>query len=111
MSNQIIIIEKTENKGIALTNDGRFISITCNKGYQVGDTVNLMDVKVLNEKHRMSKIRPLAAIAALLIFTILTGSWAFIMPVEAAVLVVDINPSIEIYLDSQARILRTEALK
>lgn len=107
---RLLIMTKRKGYCVALTDDGAFVKVRCSKEVRVGDVVSAGNVIWLPSSTRNRALRKLAATAAILVMAVGLASWLFLWPVEAALIAVDINPSMELHLDTHGKVMRTVAL-
>ncbi|KLU59230.1 hypothetical protein CEB3_c42160 [Peptococcaceae bacterium CEB3] len=114
-----VVLERSGNTCTVLTADGSFRRVRAPLAAQVGQEIEIRESRGLTNRGGFR----VWATAAVLLFLALTGTWLAggrltgmktkavgLKEVPAAILSVDINPSLELQLDGQARVLRIKAL-
>ncbi|MCC3374948.1 anti-sigma factor domain-containing protein [Cohnella sp. REN36] len=108
-----IIMSVEAGKAVVLTPDGRFLRVSEKIGYAVGDEVEIDPSELASPARRRSFARSgwiasatSAAIVVLTIFAI----WTFRTPPVVAYVSMDVNPSVEMGLDSKERVRELRAL-
>lgn len=98
-----LIINISGNQATVMKNNGEFILVPVEKGWQKGDIISLAPAKA-------PKNRSLQALAAsiALIFLIGTGSFRLLLT-QASLISIDVNPSIELKLNRLNRVITAVA--
>ncbi len=110
MKERGLVLKADKNKKTCLvfTPDGQFKEVPLPPGGAVtGCEVSWEEKRVVGKFLRY--LRPLAAAAALCVF-LLAGQWLYVLTSTAAYFTVDINPSIELALAQDSRVLAARGL-
>lgn len=99
-----IIIEITGKEAVIMKNGGDFVSIPAKKGWKKGDIV-----PVKTKQRSRHFLTAAAAIAACLCFVVTGGSYHYYYA-QAALISVDVNPSIELSVNRLDRVTSSSAL-
>ena len=99
-----IIIEITGKEAVIMKNGGDFVSLPAKEGWKMGDIV---PVKTKQRSRRF--LTAAAAIAACLCFVVTGGGYHYYYA-QAALISVDVNPSIELSVNRLDRVTSSSAL-
>lgn len=99
-----IIIEITGKEAVIMKNGGDFVSLPAKEGWKKGDIV---PVKTKPRSRRF--LTAAAAIAACLCFVVTGGGYHYYYA-QAALISVDVNPSIELTVNRLDRVTSSSAL-
>lgn len=97
-----VVVEINKNQAAVLSDDG-CVSTIKNQNYELGQIVQINNIKVSFAK----KITALAASAAAVVI-LGTGTWAYASPYTYVS--IDVNPSIEFTLNRFDRVLKVDAV-
>ncbi len=103
-----IVMEKGSDHVIVMTKDARFVKLNTKKHAAIGEEIYFFEEDLAIKRRPIGR----AAIAAVLAFFLILASVPFIGPYLTpvyAIVSVDINPSLELFLDQQEKVIRYRA--
>lgn len=107
---QVLIMEKKTGYMVGLTAGGSFIKALSIPHVDVGATVCLSQLQLLRASKR-NLFKVAAGFAAVFIcFLVVSSVWLYYSPVNATILTIDINPSLEMHLSSAGQVISTVPL-
>lgn len=109
MGDTVMVLEKEKDRCIVVTDGGEFLRLGCPSHVEVGDVVPLTELRRISRRST-PVMRKVVAAAAMLLIMIGMAGWWYIGPLEAAVVIIDINPSLEVHLDAQGLVTEIEPL-
>ncbi|MCL5290353.1 MAG: anti-sigma-I factor RsgI family protein [Bacillota bacterium] len=100
-----ILLQKKGPAGVVMTPDGRFVRVLLIKNQRT------LGQEVAGTELRFPSLLQGVAVASILILVCVIGLWAKMMPGSAAAYVaLDINPSLELAIDNEGKVINAEGL-
>lgn len=100
-----ILLQKKGPTGVVMTPDGRFVRVLLNRNQRT------LGQEVAGTELTFPSLLQGVAVASILILVCVIGLWAKMMPGSAAAYVaLDINPSLELAVDNEGKVINAEGL-